>query len=134
MRKLLLTGLISLAIVVAAPATAGMRFATYEGREATVDGQGGTKVSKDGVDFWTTGTPPRKYQILGVLTDTRGGGLLSGVAIGGSGVAAKITALGGNAAIVLDEQSRTAGAIVSNGVVGIARRNTTQLLVVKYLD
>lgn len=133
MRNLTITAALVVALTAPTPAWAGSRFAAYEGRGALAEGQGGTKVTTDGVDFWTTGSPPRKYQILGVLTDQRGSGLFSGSPTG-SGVAKKITSLGGSAAILLGSESEVSGAMVTNGVVGVARRNTTQLLVVKYLD
>src|SRR4029453_8319360 len=37
-------------------------------------GQWGTRKVVDGVDIWTTGAPPRKYRVLGVINDTRGAG------------------------------------------------------------
>ncbi len=33
-------------------------------------GSGGTKITTDGVDFWTSGNPPRAYLVLGVLMDS----------------------------------------------------------------
>jgi hypothetical protein len=128
------TALVVIAALVAGPATAGNDFASYDGKDAITEGKGGTKVVTDGVEFWTSGAPPQHYRILGILTDTRGGGLLSGSATGSS-VAKHIKTLGGDAAIVLGHDSQIRGAMVlSNGMVAIAKRNTTQLLVVKYED
>jgi hypothetical protein len=121
-------------VATSTPAIAGAKFAAYEGRDAVQEGRGGTKVTEDGVDFWTTGTPPRKFQVLGVITDKRGTGLMHGKAVGSAKLAAKIIELGGNGAIVLGEDSQVKGAIVSGGTVMVARRDITQLLVVKYLD
>src|SRR5207249_7616947 len=39
-------------------------------------GQWGTRKVVDGVDIWTMGAPPRKYRVLGVINDTRGGGVI----------------------------------------------------------
>lgn len=108
-------------------------FAAYDGKDAVREGSGGTKIVTDGVEFWTSGAPPHRYRILGVLTDQRGTGLLSGSATGTS-VARHIRSLGGDGAILLGRDEQVRGAIISNGVVGIARRATTQLLVVKYED
>ena len=118
----------------ATPALAGMKFAAYEGLDAIQEGRGGTKVTKDGVDFWTTGAPPRKYQVLGVLTDQRGTGILRAEAFGSADVAKKITALGGNAAVLADEETNVIGAVVNGGIATSVRRATTQILVLKYLD
>src|SRR5262249_10849547 len=46
----------------------------YEGRNNVYEGDGGTKVVVDGVDFWANGSPPRKYAILGVVTSAIGAG------------------------------------------------------------
>jgi hypothetical protein len=52
------------------PAEAGVTFAAYEGANSVQIGVGGTKVSKHAIDYWTTGTPARRYQILGIVTHT----------------------------------------------------------------
>jgi hypothetical protein len=124
---------VALAVALAAGTAHAGDFASYDGRDAVRDGVGGTKVVTDGVEFWTAGTPPHHYRILGVLTDRRGMGLFSGNPLGPS-VAKHIRSLGGDAAIVLDHDERVSGAMVINGSVGLARRQTTQLLVVKYED
>jgi len=35
------------------------------------DGQGGERTTIDGTDIWKQGDPPRRYQILGAITDER---------------------------------------------------------------
>ena len=130
--------LLALALV-AAPAVAGVEFATYEGPDAIQTGTGGAKLTKDGIDFWTVGTPPRRYQVLGFLTDTRSDKLLSGKAIGSSGLAKRVRDTGGNALIVLDRDKQAAGvvgAINTNGWPSWGRKVheiTTQFVVVRYL-
>jgi hypothetical protein len=37
-------------------------------------GQGGASKSIDGVDIWVIGAPPRKFQIIGYIEDSRPGG------------------------------------------------------------
>lgn len=121
--------------MLATPALAGSDFAAYEGRDAVQEGVGGTKIEADGVEFWTTGTPPHRYQILGVISDTRGTGLFSGNAVGNPGVAKRVRSLGGDAVIVLGKDTQIKGAMLNAyGQMMIARRATTQMLVVKYLD
>lgn len=127
------TGLVLALSLAAGGAAAASDFASYDGKDAIRDGQGGTKITTESVEFWTSGSPPHRYRILGVLTDSRGSGLLSG-SVTGSGVAKHVRALGGDAAIILSQDSQVRGAIISSGVVGVARRNTTQLLIVKYED
>jgi hypothetical protein len=36
------------------------------------EGGYGTRKVVDGVDIWTTGEPPRKYQVLGIQSENRG--------------------------------------------------------------
>jgi hypothetical protein len=55
----------------AAPAHAGTQFLAYEGPNAVKQGGGGEKKSVDGVDFWLEGSPPHRFQVLGVLEDER---------------------------------------------------------------
>lgn len=128
-------GLLAIVLVFTADAAfAGPKFAAYEGRDAVQEGQGGTKIAKDGVDFWTTGTPPHRFQVLGVLTDERGSGLFSGDAIGSPGVVHKVRELGGDGVVFLGTESQVRGAMIISGNLAVARTRTTQLLVIKYLD
>ncbi|MFL5297806.1 MAG: hypothetical protein ACJ798_15635 [Phenylobacterium sp.] len=132
MKSSLLVSFIAAALLACSQAVAA-DFAAYDGKDAVREGEGGTKVVTDGIEFWTSGAPPHRYRILGVLTDQRGTGLLSGSATGNS-VAKHIRSLGGDGAIVLGRDEHVRGAVISNGMVGILRRATTQLLVVKYED
>ena len=79
-----------MAILIVSPASAKTRYETYEARNAVVEGQGGSRTTTDGVDFWTTGDPPRRYQIIGIIRDNRGTGAFFGNAVGSSGVAKKV--------------------------------------------
>jgi hypothetical protein len=45
----------------------------YQGGAPTV-GQGGASKRIDGIDIWLIGAPPRTYQIIGYIEDTRPGG------------------------------------------------------------
>lgn len=87
------------------PAEAKTRFEIYEARESIVEGQGGSRIEKDCVDFWTMGDPPRRYQIIGIIRDNCGTGPLNGNAIGSSGIAKKVREVGGDAVVPLDQNS-----------------------------
>lgn len=121
----------------ASAAQAGLQFAQYEGFGAEQTGTGGTKISKGGVDFWTTGTPPRHYRILGVLTDTRYEAW-GKKAVGSAGVAARIRQFGGDAVILLGREDRSDGAYIlpvgSSVIGGNDVKTETQLQVIKYLN
>jgi hypothetical protein len=61
---LLMTGL--------SDALADPEFHAYETRGPLIkEGQGGERVTIDGIDIWNHGDPPRRYQILGAITDKR---------------------------------------------------------------
>ena len=123
--------------LLASPAWAGSRLSTYEGPDAVQTGTGGAKITKDGVDFWTDGTPPRKYQILGFLTDTRQDKLLSGHAVGSSGLAKRVREAGGDALIVMGQDERNSGIVGGiNGGFAWGRsvhKITTKFAVIRYL-
>jgi len=53
------------ALLSATTATARQKFAAYDGPNNVHAGTRGTNVTRNGVDFWTTGTPRGKYQVFG---------------------------------------------------------------------
>lgn len=139
--------LIGVTVAVASfPAEAKVRFEAYEARNSIVEGQGGSRTEKDGVDFWTMGDPPRRYQIIGIIRDNRGTGVFHGNAVGSSGIAKKVREVGGDAVILLDQNTAlkgiySQGQATANGnqasgsafAIPIQERTTT-FVVVKYLE
>ena len=143
----LLTCCIGVVIAMAVcPAGAKTRFEPYEARNPVVEGQGGARTMKDGVDFWTTGDPPRRYKIIGIIRDNRGTGLFFGNAIGSSGIAKKIREVGGDAAILLNQNSSVKAVwsqaqasadgnqASGSGVAIPIEERVTTFVVVKYLS
>lgn len=136
---------IALALASSSAATAKPRFVAYEGKDALSEGRGGTKVVSHGVDFWTTGEPPRRFQVLGLITDNRSRGWFNGDAVGSGSVAAKVKEAGGDAVIVLGQSSQITGYVhggqtqLSGGTAygfGWSRsvsEETTRMVVIKYL-
>jgi len=136
-------------------------YAAYEGTQKTFKGEGGTKTVTDGIDFWTTGSPPKGYRVLGILTDQRRDQRFAAASFG-SDVAAEVKKVGGDAVVILDQAKEFIGTystgsasastygsanLVGNSVYG--RSNTTafgsgtgiairdkvvRLLVIKYVD
>jgi hypothetical protein len=51
-------------------------FQSWEGRNSVVEGHGGTRKVVDGMDVWTHGDPPRRFQVLGIIEDERPGGII----------------------------------------------------------
>ena len=65
--------LILLLTVVLLASCASTDFQPVESQGPLVgQGQWGTRKVVYGVDIWTMGAPPRKYRVLGVISDTRG--------------------------------------------------------------
>lgn len=60
-------------ILTSAPALAGAKitYSAYEGPASVKTGEGGTKITKNGIDYWTSGTPPRQYEVIGMVQDRR---------------------------------------------------------------
>ena len=61
----------ALGLMAASPAWAKIEFLAYEGRNAIHEGQGGNKKTVEGVDFWSNGDPPRRYKVIGAISDRR---------------------------------------------------------------
>lgn len=99
---------VTVALALAGCAHAQQQFATYDGPTKVFKGEGGTKVTNDGIDFWTTGSPPRNYRVLGVLTDQRRDQRFSASSFGPD-VAAEAKRVGGNAVVILDEAKEFVG-------------------------
>jgi hypothetical protein len=134
---------ISLALVfgASAPALAQAKidFAAYEGPPRIEQGEGGTKITKNGIDYWTTGTPPRRYQIIGFVQDRRDEFWDGGQAIGSPKIAKKVKAAGGDAVIIqTQEEAGQSGGLASGnpfyawGMSG-GSKTITRMLAVKYL-
>ncbi len=133
--------ILALAIGLSAPAVGGAKidFAVYEGPPKIATGEGGTKVTKHGIDYWTTGTPPRRYQIIGFVQDKRDVLIDSGNAIGSPNIAGKVKKAGGHAVIVesQEEAGKTGGIGNASPFFGFfamgGSKTITRMLVVKYL-
>ncbi len=106
---------LALAFAAAALLVAGCstEYQPLESRAPVVrEGGYGTRKVVDGVDIWTTGEPPRKYQVLGIINDER---LQAPYEMGRyyDDVAAKVKEAGGNGANEVYSDSQIT-AIVSN--------------------
>lgn len=127
-------------------AQAKQEYASYEGKDAIQEGRGGSKVVKNGIDYWTNGTPPRRFQVLGFLTDARKDRLLDGNVVGSKSVARRVLEVGGTAVIFVGTDTRAAGVVNTANLYGqgdsafgvgtgrVINRTTTRMIVVKYLE
>lgn len=93
-------------------AHAGTQFLTYQGPDAVKQGQGGQMKTVDGVDFWLLGSPPHRFQVLGVLEDERWRSGIYGmiqVANTEHDIAKRAKAAGGDAVILTDSANNDWG-------------------------
>jgi hypothetical protein len=136
-----------LAFALAGPAGAKPQYAAYEGTDSLQQGRGGTMVTHNGVDFWVTGAPPRRYQIIGVITDRKCLGLsLCGDPLKRPAVAQAARAGHGDAVILIGKSDDARGMVGSAasypgphyaagfGWSSAVAEHGTTMLVVKYLD
>ena len=119
-------------------AQAKIDFAAYEGPPQITQGTGGTKITKNGIDYWTTGTPPRRYQIIGFVQDKRDENWDGGQAIGSPSIAKKVKKAGGHAVILQtqDEAGSTGSfgtGLLSGLFMGGGSKTITRMIVVQYL-
>jgi hypothetical protein len=122
--------LISFVLFLAGCAT--VDFQAYEGKNNLYEGDGGTKVVVDGVEFWANGSPPRKYSIIGMVVSEIGSGV-GDEAIILSSVAPEVRKRGGDAAVQVTNNNSFAGLIrTAPGFYMAANVKRMQFAVIKY--
>ena len=103
-------GAAAIIMLVATPAASARgRFIAYEGNNALHTGAGGTSIARDGVEFWTNGTPARRFQILGTLQDTSDSTVTNAAPVGSASLARQARALGGDGLILASQNERSDG-------------------------
>ena len=109
-------------------------FHPYEGKNNLYEGNGGTKVVVDGVDFWANGTPPRKYTIIGMVVSEVGSGVGDESLIRDA-VASEVKKRQGNAAIQVNNNTSFAGIIrTATNLYMATGVKSMQFAVVRYID
>ncbi|WP_066735707.1 hypothetical protein [Cupriavidus sp. D384] len=124
-------------------ACAMVDYEKYEGQQLVREGTGGTKSTVDGIDVWSYGAPPRRYEILGVVTVSVPSGPVAQHRIT-SNAAEKAKEMGGSAAINIDTldtgtMTSVASAFGSNGSYATGTSMSIgnakgRYLVIKYLN
>jgi hypothetical protein len=102
-------------------AVAATEFLAYEGRDSVQEGQGGNKKVINGVDFWVFGTPPHRFQVLGMISDERWASGIYGliqVANIERDIAKRAQLAGGDAVILQDSHNNVWG--ISGSTFGSA--------------
>lgn len=121
---------IMLALAIAGCAT--VDYQPYEGKNNLYEGEGGTKVVVDGIDFWANGSPPRKYSIIGMVVSEIGSGV-GDESIIRSSVAGEVRKQGGDAAIQVNNNSSFAGIVrTAPGFYMAAGVKRMQFAVIRY--
>lgn len=115
---------------------ASVDYRPYEGKENVVQGEGGTKDVVDGVEFWMTGTPPRKFRMIGIATGAIGAGYGADGMIQSS-IVSKVKDLGGSAAVLISGNT-SGGPIIGMMMGGMfvagGGVREMQFAIVKYVD
>jgi hypothetical protein len=114
-KRKLVIGFIVGALAVCGCAHVQQEYAVYEGAQKTFKGEGGTKTVTNGIDFWTSGSPPRSYRVLGVLTDQRRDQRFSAASFG-SDVAIEVKKVGGDAVVILEQAKEFVGTYSANTI------------------
>jgi hypothetical protein len=136
-------------LLVGACSTTSTDFQAWQGKNRVVQGQGGTKKVVDGIDIWTYGEPPQRFQILGIIQDERPGRRRS-MADRNEEIVQKAREHGGDGVIMIASESQLTGyynvgsantqiyggsATTFGSGVSIARtRRTATFLVLKYVN
>jgi len=98
---------LSAALLLGCSAASAADFVSYEGKDAVQEGNGGEKKIVDGVDFWSNGAPPRKFKVIGYITDSRfKSGLIGMMRMSGleSSIAKETKKAGGDAVILTNSE------------------------------
>lgn len=124
--------IISLILVSILVGCATVDFQPYEGKNNLYEGEGGTKVVVDGVEFWANGSPPRKYSIIGMVVSEVGSGI-GDESIIRSAVASEVKKQGGDAAVQVNNNSSFAGIVrTAPGFFMATGVKSMQFAIVKY--
>lgn len=91
-------------MMIVTPVWASPEFMAYEGKNSIHEGQGGERKTIAGIDFWMRGQPPRRFQVIGSLTDERHkSGLWGAIRMAGlDDDIVKATKAAGGDAVILD--------------------------------
>ena len=129
------------AIFLLLAACAQTSFQEYEGRNGPkmVEGEGGTKETIEGYELWGSGTPPRRYQVLGMTVIEDFDNVFGNQRIR-SALVSQIKAVGADAAIAIDASGggqMVGAAFSSRGAITPAvgfGKKSNRYEIIKYLD
>ena len=102
---------------------ADTQYFNYSGAKIC-QGTGGAARSIDGVDFWIEGSPARKLQVIGVITDDRRGSRIA-MALRNGAIAKLAKQNGGDAVMIARDNSEVIGSISSATTSGYGTSYTS---------
>ena len=118
-------------LLVTMSAAQAQEFLPYEGKKAFSEGDGGTKRIVNDIEFWADGAPPKKFKLLGYITDRRFNiGFLGMISMSSldSDIAKVAKENGGDAVILVSSKTDFIGP--SLALLG----NNSKYAVVKYIS
>ena len=140
--------LVILALLCVSCAGCVTNYYTYSG-SGTYEGRGGASKNVNGIDVWLVGTPPRKFKIIGYITDSRPGAPIP-MAMRDSDLAAEAKKNGGDGILLKAEQTDFLGTYSTGNATAVTNGNVTsafgsgmsvpitrregQYFVIKYVD
>lgn len=101
--------LLALACLLTLVSACSTNYYTYSG-SGVYQGRGGASKNVDGVDIWLVGTPPRKFKIIGYITDSRHQGVIS-MALRDSALASVAKKNGGDGILIQGDQREFLGTV-----------------------
>jgi hypothetical protein len=145
---LVIRPLLALVILASLCGCISTNYYTYQG-SGIYEGKGGASKNIGGVDIWLVGTPPRKFRIIGYVTDSRPGGLIP-MAHRDADLAAEAKKNGGDGILLKADRTDFVGVYstgnataftngnvttaVGSGVSVPIRRREGEFFVIKYVD
>ena len=133
-------------LIASTSASAGARFEGFEGPAVIRIGEGGSRLTKNGIDYWTNGSPARHFRVIGFVTDKRKSGPFHGDAVGSPSIAKLVKDNGGDAVILVDSEEKVNGVATSGSAYGAGHYafgsafsaaivdRVSRMTVIKYLD
>ena len=121
------------------------KYYEYSG-DSVILGSGGASKNVDGIDIWIDGTPPRRFQIIGFIEDSRPG-RGPAMALRNKALASKAREHGGHGVLVRAEQIENSFGFQSGSLIMTSpttaigsgflirpHRNNSKFYVIRYLN
>ena len=95
-------GLGAMLLACAGPVCANVAYAPFGRADRIRQGSGGEHFARHGIEWWTSGAPARRFEVVGLVTDDRVRLALSGSAVGSARIARMVRGHGADAVLLHD--------------------------------